>query len=394
MLSSGSTYFPQARAYPVQTSLQQNDFGLPSDTGGKDLGVFLPMANGGWILSSNAPRIDGSYAYNRQVAKLADSLGLDFIMSMAKWKGYGGPNHHWRNALDSQILMAALAEATSKVKVWTTVHTLLQNPAVTAKMMATLDEISGGRAGLNIVTGAYKGEFDQMGAWRDGVSHDERYDLAAEWISSIKRLWTEDAVDLDGKYFQLKDCESFPKPKTQPFLVCAGASKRGMQFTLEHTDAIFLSGQDDAELGRNSRQAKAMAADAGKRMRTYMMATLVIGETDAQAQATADHYRAGFDEEALKGMLRAYGFLDAELGGKENAFITNSRSSFMTSRIIGSAETVYQQSAELLESCDLDGMMLIFPDYVSALPVYAAEILPKLRARFPARTLETVHADA
>ncbi|MHB8286953.1 MAG: LLM class flavin-dependent oxidoreductase [Caulobacteraceae bacterium] len=372
-------------------ALQQNDFGLPSDTGGKDLGVFLPMANGGWILSSTAPRLDGSYAYNREVAKLADSLGLDFIMAMAKWKGFGGANHHWRTALDSQIMMAALAEVTSKVKVWTTVHTLLQNPAVTAKMIATLDEISGGRAGLNIVTGAYKDEFDQMGAWRDGVSHDQRYDLAAEWITCIKRLWAEDAVDLDGKYFQLKDCESFPKPAKQPFLVCAGASKRGMEFTLEHTDAIFLSGQDDAELGRNSRQAKAMAADAGRRMRTYMMTTLVIGDTDAEAQRTADSYRQGFDEGALRGMLRAYGFLDAEMG-KENAFITNARSGFMTSRLIGSAQSVYEQSAELLESCDLDGMMLIFPDYIKGLPVFAAEILPKLRARFPARTLETVHA--
>ncbi len=367
-------------------TLQQNLFGLPSDTGGKDVGVFLPMANGGWILSDNTPPLDGSYGYNRQVARLADELGLDFIMSMAKWKGFGGVTEHWKYALDSQMLMAALAEATSRVKVWTTVHTLLQNPAVTAKMIATLDQISGGRAGLNIVTGAYKGEFEQMGAWRDGVGHDQRYDLASEWIGAIKSLWTEDAVTLDGQYFKLKDCESFPKPvsKPRPFLVCAGASKRGMQFTLEETDAIFLSGADDAELGRNSRMAKAMAADAGRRMRTYMMINLVIGETDAAAQAQADDFRAGFDEGALRGMLRAYGMLDAELG-KENAFITNARSGFMTSHLIGSPATVAEQSIALLDSCDLDGMMLIFPDYVGTLPLYAAEVLPRLRAAFPAR---------
>jgi pyrimidine oxygenase len=373
--------------------LDQIDFGLPSDTGGKDFGVFLPMANGGWILSSNAPPLDGSYAYNRKVAQLADQIGLDFLMSMAKWKGYGGVTQHWRNALDSQLLMAALSEVTTRVKVWTTVHTLLQNPAVTAKMVATLDEISGGRAGLNIVTGAYKDEFDQMGAWRDDVGHDQRYDLASEWIGAVKRLWAEDSVTFDGTYFKLKDCESFPKPVSQPrpFLVCAGASKRGMQFTLKETDAIFLSGKDDEELGRNSRMAKAMAADAGRRMRTYMMINLVIGETDAQAQAAADHYRAGFDEGALAGMLRAYGFLDAEIG-EENAFVSNARSSFMTSHLIGSPDTVTEQSIALLEACDLDGMMLIFPDYLAAMPIYAAEILPRLRARFPARLPEPAHA--
>ena len=125
-------------------------FGLPSDTGGRDFGVFLPIANGGWMLSSTTPRLDGSYALNREIAVLAEDLGLDFVMSMAKWKGYGGITEHWKYALDSQMLMAALAETTSRVKVWTTVHTLLQNPAVTAKMIATLDEISGGRAGLNM----------------------------------------------------------------------------------------------------------------------------------------------------------------------------------------------------------------------------------------------------
>ena len=382
----------------MQTSDDPTHFGLPSDTGGKDFGVFLPMANGGWMLSSTTPRIDGSYASNREIALLTEELGLDFVMSMAKWKGYGGSTQHWKYALDSQILMAALAEATSRVKIWTTVHTLLQNPAVTAKMIATLDQISGGRAGLNIVTGAYKDEFDQMGAWPHGVGHDRRYDLAREWITAVKRLWTEDSVTLDGTYFKLNDCESFPKPvsKPRPFLVCAGASRSGMQFTLEQTDAIFLSGKDDAELGRNSRAAKAMAADAGRRIRTYNMMTLLIEDTDAQAQAKADHYRSGFDEGALKGMLRAYGFLDAEVGKGENAFVSNARSSFMTSRIIGSAETVAEQCETLLTEADLDGMMLIFPDYKDGLKRFAADVLPRLRklgpAAEPARPREPLHA--
>src|SRR3979411_2700318 len=91
-------------------------FGLPSDTGGKDFGVFLPMANGGWVLSSTAPRLGGSSEDNTQVALLAEEIGLDFIMSMAKWRGYGGVTEHWRYSLDSQMLMAALATQTRHVK--------------------------------------------------------------------------------------------------------------------------------------------------------------------------------------------------------------------------------------------------------------------------------------
>jgi len=369
---------------------QPTAFGLPSDTGGKDLGVFLPIANGGWILSSTAPKLDGSYDYNRKVARLADETGLDFIMSMAKYRGYGGETEHWRHALDSTALMAALAEATDRVKIWTTTHTLLQNPAVTAKMMATLDQISHGRAGLNVVTGAYKGEFAQMGAWPDNVAHDDRYALATEWIQAIKALWTQDSVTMDGRYFRLDDCMSDPKPATRPFLVCAGTSKAGMRFTSNEMDALFLSGGDIPELAASSRAAKDDAASIGRTVRTYSMMTILFGDTDAAAEAEAEHYREGLDEGALLGMIRAYGFLDAEIG-KENAFVRKARSTFMTPHVLGTPETVIERLSEIFAQTSLDGLMLIFPDYLTGMPIFGEKVLPVLRRRFPSRVPEPSH---
>jgi pyrimidine oxygenase len=357
---------------------------LPSDFGGKDLGVFMPIANGGWILSSSAPRIDGSYAYNRKVAQLADQSGYDFIMAMAKWRGYGGATEHWRYSLDSQIMMAGLAEVTRNVKVWATVHTLLQNPAVTAKMITTLDHISGGRAGLNVVTGSYRGEFDQMNAWRTELDHDGRYEFATEWVSAIKRLWSEPKVSYKGKYIELEDCESDPKPLSRPFLVCAGTSKRGMRFTVEETDAIFLGGKDDEDLARNSRAAKSMAREVGRSIKTYTMITLVIGDTDAEAQAMAARYVEGFDEGAWRGMMQAYGFLDSEIG-KQNDFTTKSRSGFMSTHLIGSPQTIAGRLSDMLGEGELDGAMLIFPDYIAGVPLFAEQVMPVLRARFPAQ---------
>ncbi len=378
---------------PAESIQRPSIFGLPSDASGKDIGIFLPMANGGWILSSSAPRLDGSYEYNRKVALLAEELGLDFIMSMAKWRGYGGVTQHWRYSLDSQILMASLAASTRRVKVWTTVHTLLQNPAVTAKMIATLDHVSGGRAGLNVVTGAYKDEFDQMGAWRNDVGHDQRYDLAAEWVQIIKRLWSEPTVTCNGQYFTMHDCESDPKPlqRPRPFLICAGTSGRGVRFTVDEMDAIFCSGSNREELAKTSRLAKTMARDAGRTIRTYTMMTLVIGPTDQAAAAMAEHYRAGFDEGALRGMMRAYGFLDSEIG-KENAFVQSARSGFMSARMMGSAASITQQLVEMFETCDLDGVMLIFPEYLEGIRTFADSVLPQLRARFPMRATGAAHA--
>ncbi len=358
-------------------------FGLPSDSGGKDLGIFMPIANGGWILSSTTPPIDGSYEYNRTAALLAEQIGLDFIMSMAKFRGYGGRTGHWRCALDSLVLMSALAAQTERVRIWTTFHTLLQNPAVAAKMIATLDQVSHGRAGLNVVPGAYKGEFQQMGAWPKDIGHDERYELATEWLQAVKRLWTEPSVTAHGRYFTLDDCQSFPKPMQapRPFVVAAGMSGRGIRFAVEETDAIFVGGCDDAELLEVSHGAKALARAAGRRLRTYAMMILIIEDTDLAAEATIAHYRSGFDEAAFYGMMRSYGMIDAEIG-HENAFTARARTGITAPHIAGSPETVTRRMTELMERCDLDGMMLIFPDYQAGLRRFGAGILPALRARF------------
>jgi pyrimidine oxygenase len=61
----------------------------------KDFGVFLPLANGGWIVSKTTPVLGGLYAQNRRAAVAADRVGMDFVMSMGKFRGFGGETDHW-----------------------------------------------------------------------------------------------------------------------------------------------------------------------------------------------------------------------------------------------------------------------------------------------------------
>lgn len=341
-------------------------------------GVFMPIAQGGWIISKTRPAVDASYALNRQVAILADELGLDFIMSMAKWRGYGGETNHWQASLESTVLMSALAEVTKRVKIWCTLHTLLHNPAVAAKMITTLDEISNGRVGLNIVAGAYKGEFEQMGAWRTDLDHDQRYDLAREWIEIVKKLWSEDHVTVHGEYFNMEDCESYPKPVSRPCpdLISAGMSEKGLRFGIEVGAACFIGGRDEAELCQVSRRAKQIAAEANKTVKTFAMYSIVEGATNAEAEARAQHYIEGVDVGAVKGMLASYGLLD---DGRENSMVARSRQAFMSSKLVGSAETIARQIVDTMRAADLDGMMLVFPDFVEDLKGFGERILPLVR---------------
>ena len=343
--------------------------------------MFLPVANGGWIVSQATPPLDGGWRQNRDAAIAAENAGFDFAMAMGKWRGFGGATGHWGTSLEAVTMMAGIAAATSRIQVWTTLHAILFNPVVAAKMIATLDHISGGRAGLNIVAGAYRGEFAQMGAWNDALSHDDRYDLADEWTQIVTRLWSEPKVDFQGKYFNITDCVCDPKPLRRPRLLCAGMSPRGFDFSVRRTDGCFIGGRDEAETRAASRRAKDLAASLGKAIKTYAMMTLVWADTDAAAEAKAARYRDGLDEGAVAGMLESYGVPKGGSGGG-NAMTARAQGAFMTQTAIGSPATCAERIEAFLRHCDLDGLMLIFDDYPSGLAMAGAEILPWLRSAF------------
>jgi len=341
-----------------------------------DYGVFLPVANGGWIISKTTPPLDGLWRQNLDAAIAAEAAGLDFVMSMGKWRGFGGETNHWGVSMESLMMMAGIAQATHRIKVWATVHTLLHNPAVTAKMITTLDHISGGRAGLNIVSGAYAAEFDQMGAWDTKLDHDDRYDLAEEWTTIVKRLWSEPSVTFEGRYFQMKDCVSEPKPlsRPRPDLICAGMSDKGLRFAVGAADACFIGGRTPAERLDASRRAKAIAAEQGRTIRTYAMCTIVHADTDAGAEALVQHYKDGVDMGAVIEMLKSWGVPPARLSE-----VADSQGAFMTHTVVGSPATCAAEVEAFVSDCELDGLMLIFPDYVKGLEMFGAEILPALR---------------
>jgi pyrimidine oxygenase len=341
-----------------------------------EFGVFLPVASGGWIVSRNTPPLDGGWPQNRDAAIIADQEGLDFVMSMGKWRGFGGDTDHWGRSLESVTMMAGIAAVTSRVKIWATLHAILHNPVVAAKMIATLDHVSGGRAGLNIVSGAYRGEFEQMDAWDETLDHDARYDLTEEWTDIVKRLWRESRVNFAGKYFTITDCVCDPKPLKPPFIVCAGMSERGFDFSVRHADACFIGGRDVAETRVAAQRAKGLAEKLGKPIKIYAMCTVIYGTSDAEAEKSARHYREGLDEGAVLGMLESYG---ATFRGSDNAMVARAKGAFMTHTVTGSPATCAEQMESFMRDCMLDGLMLTFADYNEGLRVAGQHILPSLR---------------
>ena len=356
-----------------------------------EFGVFLPVGQGGFVMSTNRPPTPATYEHNRKITMLAEELGLGFVISLAQWRGFGGPSEHGENILESISTMAALAEATSRIRIFATMHTMVYHPAAAAKIIATIDQISDGRLGLNLVAGSNPVDHGQMGLYRD-LPHDELYEVATEWITVVKRLWTEERVDFEGEYYNLVDCVSDPKPvqNPNPPIICAATSDRGMQFTMEHCSASLVNGTDLEDLKIRGRRSKELAAELGQVSRVVGLFMLVPGETDAAAQARVDHYNAGADEQALTARAFQYSKSAKAFSKSENlrrqmrhmrstdgsAPIAVSKSS-----VVGSVETCVDKIADVVEAGDFDWICLYMPDYLGDLEIFGREILPRLAAK-------------
>lgn len=347
-----------------------------------EIGVFLPVGNGGWITSTTSPQLPATYDYNRSVTLLAEEMGLDFALSMAKWRGYGGPSKHWDITLESLSMTSALAEATSRIKLWATLHTMVFHPAVVAKMAAVMDQVSGGRFGLNLVAGSNPYDQGQFGLWKD-LDHTERYELAAEWITVARRLWTQDRVDFAGKHFTLEDCVSDPKPAGDIPIICAGGSETGFRFTTTHCTGSLLLGGDKPKQIALARRAKEIAHERGRAdFKTYGLFTLIPAQTDAKAQARVEAYDAGVDLEALRRQAHEYS-TDVRAAGKNTSaknFVDAGvlGKAVSDTALVGSPATLARRLATAVTEGQLDGVVVIVPEFIDDLRVVGEQVVPIL----------------
>ena len=349
-----------------------------------DTGVFIPVGNHGWIHSVNSPAVeDGSFQRVLEVTKGAERLGFDFVLSPGIWRGRKGPSEHWMRALESLTTTAALLQATQRISVFGTVHMTVYPPAVVAKIMTTLDQIGPGRVGLNLVTGSSYLDLAHVGLWRDGLDHNERYDLADEWLHIVKRLWTEEVVSHKGKFYELTEATMGPKPSRLPPLANAGASERGYRFAVENCDIAFLAGSDDPKYKADAMRARQTARSMGKAdIKIYGLVTLIPAETDDDAKRRKDYFDEGVDIECLDDIALGYNLnpniKDVSPNSLRLAAGRDKRSAVTPGAFVGSYASIARRIAQVVLDCDLDGIILIVPDYVKDLENVAKKTLARM----------------
>jgi FMN-dependent oxidoreductase (nitrilotriacetate monooxygenase family) len=246
---------------------------------------------------------------------LFDGLFLADVLGIYDVHG-GNGDAAIRNAvqvplIDPMLLVPAMAAATRHLGFGVTCNLAWESPALMARRFSTLDHLTKGRIGWNIVTGYLDSAARAMGLDRQ-MAHDDRYDLADEYMEILYRLWEEswaaDAVKRDraagiyadparvkrithqGRQYRLDAPHLVePSPQRTPVLYQAGASDRGRGFAAQHAECVFLNGGPKPHVAKLVADLRARAAP--RPIRIFVGATLIIGRTRAEAEAKLAEYR-------------------------------------------------------------------------------------------------------
>ena len=175
------------------------------------IGLFGANCSSGRAVTLVPERWSGSWPDNLKLVRMADEAGLDFMLPIGRWKGYGGDTDYQGATLETITWATGLLASSKRITVFGTVHAPLFNPIMAAKQMVTADQIGEGRFGLNIVVGWNEGEFEMFGVQQR--EHEQRYEYAQEWIDVIKTIWSDkEDFDFNGQYLKLKKIRGKPKP--------------------------------------------------------------------------------------------------------------------------------------------------------------------------------------
>jgi pyrimidine oxygenase len=349
-----------------------------------EIGVFIPIGSNGWLISTTSPQYKPSFALNKQVTLNAERYGLDFVLSMIKLRGFGGKSQFWDHNLDSFTLMAGLAAVTSRIRLYATVPTLAVPPAIAARMASTIDSISNGRFGLNVITGWQRPEYAQMGLWPGDEYFGHRYRYAAEYVSILRELWENGVCDLKGEFFTMNDCRLSPRPKADMKLICAGQSDAGLEFTSRHADYNFCFGK-----GINTPTACAdtvgrmqgFAGRAGRAVASYALFMIITGETDAEAEAKWELYKQGADLEALAWMVEQATADKNPTSSVQHAIDTSAMVNINMGLLLGSHGKVARLLDEVAAIPGLAGVLLTFDEFVGGTEVFGERIQPLMQCR-------------
>ena len=359
-----------ARETPSTTMFNENKL---------KLGIFSPNCSGGMAVTKVPERWDASWESNLKLAQMADEAGIEFLLPIARWKGYGGETDFEGSTLETITWACGLLAKTKCITVFGTVHAPLVHPIFAAKQMVTVSHVSEGRFGLNIVCGWNQDEFEMFGiAQRE---HDTRYEYGQEWWDVVQRIWQEkNPFDYDGRFIKLKGVVGKPKPyKWRPVVMNAGSSGAGRSFGAKNCDFLFTVLIDLEKGKQDVQRTKEIAAGFGRNIDIFTTSYVVLRPTRKEAHEYHEYYTTKMGDSAAADHLMELQGLHAQSFPPE-AF-KSIRQRFFGGHgvypLIGDPDDVAAELAKI-SAAGFIGTTITFVNYVDEFPYFRDEVLPRL----------------
>lgn len=256
---------------------------------------WVPNVSGGLVVSKIEQRTSWDIDYNRKLAQIAEKAGFDYALSQIRFTaGYGAEYQH-----ESVAISHALLAATEKLRVIAAILPGPWHPAVLAKQIATIDQLTGGRVAVNIVSGWFRGEFHGVGEpW---LEHDERYRRSQEFIEVLKGIWTQDNFTYKGDFYRFHDYTLKPKPLQQPHpeIFQGGSSRAARDMAARVSDWYFTNGNTVEGIKAQVDDIRAKAAANGHQVKVGVNAFIIARDTEEEAQAVLQEIIDKADPEAV-----------------------------------------------------------------------------------------------
>ncbi len=242
-------------------------------------GYWTPVF-GGWLRNVPDEGMEASWAYTKKLTQDAEAWGYDLTLiaelNLNDIKGVDKP------ALDAWSTAAALAAVTESIELMVAVRPNFHQPALFAKAAANIDQISGGRLALNVVSSWWADEATQYGLQFD--QHDDRYARTAEWLRVVEGLWSDERFSFAGDFYRTQDAICSPKPAHHPVIYAGGESEKAKTMIAAQCDAYVMHGDPAAAIAPKIADMAARREAVGKPAMQYGMAAYAIVR-DSEAEA-------------------------------------------------------------------------------------------------------------
>jgi len=224
---------------------------------------------------------DASWARNKAQILEAEELGYDTTLIAQHTVNPFGDGY---DELEAWTAAAALAGVTKRIEIIAAIKPYLFHPVVLAKMALQIEEISGGRFGINLVNAWFKPELEKAGI--GFADHDDRYGYGREWVTIVRDLISGRRVDFKGRHFSIDSYELWPKDthRERPRIYVGGESDPARALAADKADVWFINGQP-LENVRSLIEDVASRPRQGAPVRFGLSAFVIARETDEEAQA-------------------------------------------------------------------------------------------------------------